>query len=381
MFAAQAGVLVLSPTLPQVSREFGISTAAAGQLRLVSGIAGGLTAIGLVLLAGRLELRRLLIVGLGLLATASVGSSLAPSFVALAAAQLAIGCGLAVVVSAAVAAAAEWASPDQRSSVLSWTLVGQPAAWVIGMPVAGVAAGIDWRLAWLAVPFTASVLALAAVRRRPPVPAGPAPGSNARHLWKIPAVAGWALGELFAYAGWAGTLLYSGALFEESYGTSPATVGLVLAVGAAAYFPGTFLARRWVERVPRTLLVTLGLALAAGVTAFGAIRPGAGFSAVLFGALVFLAGGRTLAGSTVGLHSSEHKVTVASIRAAANQFGYLLGALAGGLGLAFGGYPTVGAVLGGLFLCGVLPHAAISVATRLRAASAAKQTLELAPVK
>ncbi|MGC1800119.1 MAG: hypothetical protein WA701_07020, partial [Solirubrobacterales bacterium] len=97
MFAAQAGVLVLAPTLPEVSREFGISTAAAGQLRLVSGIAGGLTAIGLVLLAGRVELRRLLIIGLGLLATASVGSSLAPSFVALAAAQLAIGCGLSLV--------------------------------------------------------------------------------------------------------------------------------------------------------------------------------------------------------------------------------------------------------------------------------------------
>lgn len=381
MFAAQAGMLVLALTLPEVSREFGVTIAASGQLRLLSGIAGGVTAVALALLAGRLDLRRLLIFGLGLLALGSLGSSLAPSFGALAAAQLALGGGLAVVASAAIAAAAEWAAPTRRPSVLSWALLGQPTAWVVGMPVAGAAAGIDWRLAWLAVPFAASLLGLVAVRRRPPAPASSARSERARDLWRNPAVAGWALGELFAYAGWSGTLLYCGALFQESYGTSPATVGLVLAAGAAAYFPGTFLARRWVERGARRALIILGLALAGGVAAFGAARPGVAFTAVLFGALVFLAGGRTFAGSTIGLRSSEHKMAVTSIRAAATQFGYLLGAVAGGAALALGGYAAVGTVLGALFLCGVLPHLAISVAARPRGASADDGTLGLAPVR
>ncbi len=380
MFSAQAGMLVLAPILPEVSREFGVTTATAGQLRLFSGIAGGLTAVALALLAGRLDLRRLLVLGLGLLAIGSLGSSLAPSFGVLAAAQLAIGGGLAVVASAALAASAEWAAPARRSSVLSWALVGQPAAWVVGMPVAGVAATIDWRLAWLAVPFAASVVALAAVLRRPPGPASSS-ASNAWHLRRVPGLTGWALGELFAYAGWGGTLLYCGALFQESYGTSPAAVGLLLAVGASAYFPGTFLARRWVQHGARTVLIILGLGLAAGITAFGVTRPGVAFSAVLFSALVFLAGGRTLAGSTIGLQSSEHKVAVTSIRAAATQFGYLLGAAAGGVALALGGYPAVGAALGALFLCGVLPHLAISVAARRGAPSARDRALGLAPVR
>ena len=39
LFASQAGMLVLSPILPDIAREFGISTATAGQLRSISGAA------------------------------------------------------------------------------------------------------------------------------------------------------------------------------------------------------------------------------------------------------------------------------------------------------------------------------------------------------
>ncbi len=70
-----------------------------------------------------------------------------------------------------------------------------------------------------------------------------------------------------------------------------------------------------------------------------------------------------------------------SIRAAAIQFGYLLGAAAGGVALALGGYPAVGAVLAALFLTGALPHLAISLVARLRATSAGDEALGLAPVR
>jgi predicted MFS family arabinose efflux permease len=44
------------------------------------------------------------------------------------------------------------------------------------------------------------------------------------------------------------------------------------------------------------------------------------------------------------------------LRAAAVQFGYLLGAASGGAALAVGGYALLGATLGVLFLLGVAPH-------------------------
>src|SRR5919108_291269 len=159
LFAGQAAVLVLAPILPDVAGEFGVSTATAGQLRSLSGVAGGLAAVGLGVLARRLRVRQLLAGGLALLAFGSLASASAPSFTALAAAQVAIGAGVAAVLSAGVAAAGEWARPQERTRVLSWALLGQPAAWVAGMPLVGIVAEFDWRLAWLVLPLASSALA------------------------------------------------------------------------------------------------------------------------------------------------------------------------------------------------------------------------------
>jgi predicted MFS family arabinose efflux permease len=54
---------------------------------------------------------------------------------------------------------------------------------------------------------------------------------------------------------------------------------------------------------------------------------------------------------------SEDRVAVMSLRAAANQCGYLLGAAAGGAALALGGFPALGATLAAMFLIAVLIHA------------------------
>ena len=152
----------------------------------------------------------------------------------------------------------------------------------------------------------------------------------------------------------------------------------MLAGAALAYFPGNFLARRWVDRSARRLVLGLSLALAAGAAGFGAVRPGLAFSAVLFAGLVFLAGARTLVGSTIGLYSSpDDKIAVTSARAAATQFGYLLGAAVGGSALAAGGYAALGAAQATLFVAAALPHVWIAVSLRVRRARSPQVALEL----
>jgi predicted MFS family arabinose efflux permease len=355
MFGGQAAFLVLAPILTEMSRELGVATATAGQLRLVSGAAGGVAALALGPLARRFDLRALLTAGLSLLAGGSLASAAAPGFVALAGAQLAVGSGLGIVVSSTITAASEWASPARRAHVLSWALLGQPAAWVIGMPAIGAVAEISWRLTWIGLPLLASLLALVAVRRRPAAAPASELGVSWSVVWRDRAVAGWALGELLAFAAWGGTLVFSGALFAESYGLSAASVGLLLALGASAYFPGSFLVRRYLDRAARPLLIGFGLALAAGIALFGTVRPSAIASAALFAALVFLAGGRTLAASAIGLEAApEHRMAVTSIRAAATQFGYLLGVAVAGIALAAGGYMALGVSLAALLATGTV---------------------------
>jgi MFS transporter, DHA1 family, inner membrane transport protein len=359
MFASQASLLVLTAIPPDLAEDFSVSTATAGQARTLAAVTGGLTALALGRLGRHLGVRELLLLGLSLVAVGSLASALAPNLAAFVCAQAAIGAAAAILLSAGVAAAGEWARAGERARVLSWTLLGQPAAWVAGMPLIGLTSQLDWRYAWLAVPLGASLLALGAVALRPGR-AACLPGAGeatAEPVWRRPPVARWAVGELMAQSGWGATLVYAGALFIQSYGLSTAETGVLLGAAALGYFPGTLPARRHVERHARTLLVVLGLTAAAGTALLGLVRPSPAASLILFAACMAAIGGRTIAGSAFGLDAApDERVAVMSLRAAAVQFGYLLGAASGGAALAAGGYGLLGATVAVLFLLGVAPH-------------------------
>jgi predicted MFS family arabinose efflux permease len=365
LFAAQAGLLTLSPILPSVARDFGVSTAAAGQLRTLVGLTGGVTALAVVLVGRRLGLRRLLLAGNGLLVLGSAASALAPSLPALAAAQAAVGAATGLLVTGGLAAAAAWAAPERRTATLAWASLGQPASWVAGMPLIGASADLGWRYAWLGVPLAAGLAGLAAVGARPrEEPAGTAASRAHRLRWDVK-LAGWAVGELLSYAAWAGTLVYAGALLIESYDADPGTVGLLLGAAAIAAFPGNLLARRWLSGSSRELLVVLGLSAAAITAVFGTVRPGLAASAATFTLLVLVACTRTVAGSTFALYvTPERRLAAMGVRASTGQLGYLVGAGLGGAALAAGGYPLLCLTLAGLFASGAAPHFAALVAER-----------------
>lgn len=356
LFAAQSGFMVLTPVLPDVARDLGVSTGTAGELRIACGLAGGAVALALAAGWSPLGLRDLIVAGLLLIVLGSVVAALAPTFAVLGAAQLLIGAGNAVLLSGGVAAAARWSEAGERARVLSWALLGPPGSWIVGMPLVGVIGNSSWRLA-LAFPLVASVVALAAVAARPADPPDAAPGGIWALLGRDRAVAGWAAGELFANAGWNGALTFAGALLLESYGASTALVGAALAAAAAAYIPGALLARRRAAQRPRVALAVLGGGMAVLVAAFGAVRPGLWPSVVLLATIVLLGSARTFAGSLAGLEArSGAEVTLMSIRGAATQLGIVVGALLGGTALAAGGYGLLGAVLSGMLIAGAVPH-------------------------
>jgi predicted MFS family arabinose efflux permease len=355
LFAAQAGLIVLTPALSEVADDLDVSTAAAGQLRTVSGLTAGLTAILLGTVGRSLSLRRVLIGGAGGLALASVVSAAAPSFAVLALGQALLGVSVAALLVGGTVAAAEWVPHQHRTRVLSWALVGPPAAWIVGMPLIGAIGEIDWRWTWLALPLAAAFVAGVAVALRSEL--GPTARSESMtRALREPSTARWVLGEMLASSAWIGTLVFSGALFAESYGAGTLLTGIVLAAGAAAYVAGNVYFRRVVACRPHTLLVRLSLVLALGVALFGTVRPALPVSLGLFAATAFVAGGRTLIGSAVGLEAApERRVAVMGARAAGQQLGYFFGAAAAGGALAAGGYPGFGLALGFLFLASAVP--------------------------
>jgi DHA1 family inner membrane transport protein len=365
MFASQAALLVLSPVLEDIAREFGTSTAAAGQLRTILGAAGGVTALGLALAPRRPGLRTLLIRGAALLLLGSVLSAVAPSFAVLAVAQAVLGVGIGLIVAIAIAAAGEWSAPADRAKTLAWAIAGMPSAWVIGMPIAGAAASLGWRMAWIVVAGGAALAALALVSLRPADPPSQRTG-DATAAWRRPEVARFAFAELLANAAWASVLTYSGALLIETYGASRTTVALGLSAVAAAMVPGTFVGRHSAPEATAGGLAMLTLVQGFLVAVLGTARPSAGLTLSVLTVMAFMNGWRSVVASSIGMDAaSDDKVAVMSMRASANQFGYLLGAAAGALALALGGFAALGVVLAGLFALGAMLHAAGAVRAAL----------------
>jgi len=354
--ASQAALVVLNPLLPDVARELDVSVASAGQLRTVSGFAAGVAALAVGLLATRVGLRELMLGAIATLACGSVVSALAPDLAVLIAAQTLAGLGIGVSYSAAVAATAEWSTAANRSRVLALTLLGPPLAWIVGMPLVGLVGEVSWRLAWIVVPVSMAVVAIGLLLGRSMTP--PArERAGLRLVLSQPGVKRWSIGELFAFSGWAGALVYVGALLVESYDLSIAATGLALGFGALVYVPGNFLFRRWVDAHGRTLLVALALSAAVTVALLGAVRSSLWVSLVLFSLLCFIAGGRTLAGSARGLGlAQELRLGVTGVRTAAVQSGYFVGAAVGGIALATGGYALLGVAFAGLFVAAAIPH-------------------------
>jgi predicted MFS family arabinose efflux permease len=229
-------------------------------------------------------------------------------------------------------------------------LNGQPAAWIVGMPILGIVGERSWRLGWLVLPFAAALAAGVLIARRAPrssdtVAAAP------REAIADPALRRWLLSELLANAGWAGTLVYAGALFAETYHSSARATGVLLAGGASAYVLGNVLSRRLARTPSQQRLAALALCLSGAVALFGAERPNTALSTALFAVAAFFAGSRTLVASAFGLSVAPAlRASLTSLRAATMQFGYFLGSIVAGTALASSGYRAFGLSLGLLFL-------------------------------
>ena len=366
MFASQAGVLVLSPILSEIAEEFGISIAHAGQLRIVAAPLAAVVALAAGRALARFSPRALLLAGSTLLALGSLASSVAPTFGLLAVSQIPMWAGIAILIAAGVAATGAWSEPGQRSRVVAHALAGPPSAWIVGMPIIGAVAEIDWRLAFVAFPLPAAVLAGLAAAARPSD--SPIPGARVSLAGILgrPSARRWAIAELAANSAWAGTLVFSGALFTERYGLSTATTGVLLALIAAAYLAGNRFAGRGDPARARTAMLEGSFAAAAGVALTWAFTPSPVFTTILFALAAFVAATRTVAGTVYGFSiAGDLSREVGSIRASTNQIGYLIGSLAGGAALAVGGFTALAVAFGGFFLLATVPYACFRASCRV----------------
>jgi predicted MFS family arabinose efflux permease len=115
--------------------------------------------------------------------------------------------------------------------------------------------------------------------------------------------------------------------------------------------------RRHADRATPGLLASLTAFQGGAVVVLGGMRPAASVTIAVLAAMAFVNGWRSMVASALGMDAApQDRVAVMSMRAAANQFGYLVGAAAGGLALAVAGFSGLGIALGCMFAAGVLVH-------------------------
>jgi predicted MFS family arabinose efflux permease len=354
--ASQALLVVLAPTIVGVGQDFGVSVGVVGQARSVLAAAAIAASLGIAPLLDRLGVRPLLFAGALLAIAGSAGAALSSTLSIFLFVQAVTGVGFACLLSAGFAGVASFRGED-RAWAMGYVVGANALAWIVVNPLAGTLTEfLSWRAAH-AVPAAVALSVLAVVRAAPDGHATATTGAGLRGVLADPSARRWILAEMISFYAWGTYLTFIGAYFVQAYAVGESATGIVLALGAAAFFVASVRGAPLVARLPRPRVVAVTvLVMAALITLqFGTD------DLVWMGLLTFLlcgaAGGiRSAVASALGLGQlPDQPGTMMAARTAAIQTGYLLGGLIGGATLALSGYAALGIVLAtGLILCATL---------------------------
>ena len=342
--ASQALLVVLAPTIVGVGQEFGVPVGAVGQARSVLAGAAIVTSLGIAPFLDRLGVRPLLFAGALLAIAGSAGAALSTSLPLFLCVHAVVGIGFACLLSAGFAGVASFRGED-RAWAMGYVVGANALAWILVNPLAGaLTETFSWRAAHV-VPAAIAFCVLATVRAAPDGQAKA--GAGLRGVLADPSARLWILAEMISFFAWGTYLTFVGAYFIQVYGVGESAVGVVLALGAGAFFATSVRGARLLARLPRPHVVAVAVLVMGALIAlqFGTD------DLVGIGLLTFFlcsaAGGiRSAVASTLGLAQlPQSPGSMMAARTAAIQMGYLLGGLIGGATLALGGYGALGLVL------------------------------------
>src|SRR5262249_11693075 len=158
VFLVNLSVLMLGPLLVALAQEFQISVAIVGQLAAATAITWGITAPLAGPVSDAYGQRRILLIGLMLMALGTLGSVLAWHYSALLTFRLLTGVGAATVTPSSIAAIAEVFPPTGRGKAIGWLLSATGISAAVGVPLVACLFGAGgWRLPF-AVMGTASLV-------------------------------------------------------------------------------------------------------------------------------------------------------------------------------------------------------------------------------
>ena len=349
MFLTQSVGLMLAPLLVDLSNEFDISVAAAGQLAAVTFAAWAISVISVGSISDSFGRRPVTVAGLGLLGISVLASSFASNFGVLIPLRVVTGLTGGMIPPNSMAAVADILTPAKRARAFGLLMAFASLSGVIGVPLVAVMTSVGgWR-----VPFSVigSLLIVCAVLHWFWYPRTQASGPQSIScLSRYKQMAGISLfrtalaANLLQRMAFYATLSYLAAFLISEHGLSVgetavplAILGIGVVVGSTMAGPVAAMNRR--AQVVADCSVAGGLAalvvFSVDITAWGTVGLAlVGITFVSIGWPIFLAISTEISGSS--------RATAVGMLGASNQLGGVGGVALDGAFLALGGFSTVG---------------------------------------
>ena len=250
--------------LPQIASELHVRLGTAGLMLTIPGLISAVTSPLLVVAAGKLD-RRLMLLGLTtLLLGSNLLSGLAPNFATMLLGRALLGCCLGGFWTLALAAGNRLVRRGSVTRAISIIVSGMTCATVIGLPL-GTFAGtlLSWRGSFLVTTMLAASALIAQLRCLPPLPSRSVVKADDfyRLLRRAPTLSGIGLASLLFGANIA-TYTYVAPFLENVAGFHRHLVTPVLLAFGVIGFLSNLVAAPLVASRPKATLTILTIAMA-----------------------------------------------------------------------------------------------------------------------
>lgn len=366
-FAVIFNTFIIVPLLPEITDDFGVSVAVGGVLAMAFSLVaafGGLTIGPLIDRSGR---RFIILAGLIVFTVASILSAIAPTFWTLVLARGIAGIGVACLQSAVFAAIADSFPYDQRSKAIGWVYIGNTLATIAGLPLTGVLTDwLNWRVnfLWLGL-LTLAALAFVWLLLPKDVEEEPEQSNKPEESYRARlstvmrnTTVRWAFAaSLVNVTHYAMISTFLGAFFKDVFDLPTSLIGIPPTLMSIGSIPGSYLGGWLGDRYSKNAVSTWGRLIDGVLIALLTILTDWQVAAF---ALVFLL---AIPNSAQFMNSQalmtellpELRGTVMAMFTASVQFGFVAGALVGGLVIESLGYTWLGVISGILGAISAVP--------------------------
>lgn len=265
-FASVTAEFLPVGVLPEVAETFGVSAGSAGLMMTLPGVLAALSAPGVMILAGRADRRRILLLLSAILLAACLLSAWAPTFWLMLLSRAMVGVSLGAFWAMALAVAVRLVAAEKAHKAAAAVFAGVTAAMILGVPLGTlVAEHFSWRGAFVAAAAIAVVALLMQAWALVPIPASGALrfSSLVRFVQRAASRKSMLMITL-VFAAHFGTYTYVAPLMQQA-GIGASNITLVLLGYGVAGFAANFAASHFIGRSLRASLLTAKVLLLASL--------------------------------------------------------------------------------------------------------------------